>query len=155
MVNRPAEWAEMFGDAWRTMKYRFTIQTCTAWIGRREGEVRTTGEGRCDRQELMNIINEMIGELNASHLARAPGGRGAGVSTGNPVSISNQIRRTLQGLVCLRKWSGRQGLGQGQRRRLPDCDWRQGSQSRRRVLGVAERSTQSQSRSHLQQQAIR
>jgi tricorn protease len=22
-VDHPAEWAEMFGDAWRTMKYRF------------------------------------------------------------------------------------------------------------------------------------
>ena len=39
-----------------------------------------------DRQELMNIINEMIGELNASHTGAAPppGGRGSGgVSTGH------------------------------------------------------------------------
>jgi tricorn protease len=38
-----------------------------------------------DRQELLNIVNEMIGELNASHTGAAPGGgRGgsAGVSTG-------------------------------------------------------------------------
>jgi tricorn protease len=38
-----------------------------------------------DRQELLNIINEMIGELNASHTgaAPAPGGRAGGVSTGH------------------------------------------------------------------------
>jgi tricorn protease len=38
-----------------------------------------------DRQELLNIINEMIGELNASHTGAAPppGGNRGGVSTGN------------------------------------------------------------------------
>jgi len=39
-----------------------------------------------DRQELLNIINEMIGELNASHTGAAPpprGREGAGVSTAN------------------------------------------------------------------------
>ena len=38
-----------------------------------------------DRQELLNIINEMIGELNASHTGAAPppGGRPGGVSTGH------------------------------------------------------------------------
>nr|MBA3572590.1 hypothetical protein [Pyrinomonadaceae bacterium] len=38
-----------------------------------------------DRQELLNIINEMIGELNASHTGAAPPPRGAasGVSTGH------------------------------------------------------------------------
>src|ERR1043165_3075769 len=38
-----------------------------------------------DRQELLNIINEMIGELNASHTGAAPPPRGraeSGVSTG-------------------------------------------------------------------------
>jgi tricorn protease len=38
-----------------------------------------------DRQELLNIINEMIGELNASHTGAAPPPRGpgaGGVSTG-------------------------------------------------------------------------
>jgi tricorn protease len=31
-----------------------------------------------DRQELLNIINEMIGELNASHTGAAPPPRGPG-----------------------------------------------------------------------------
>jgi tricorn protease len=39
-----------------------------------------------DRQELLNIINEMIGELNASHTGAAPPPRGfggGGAATGN------------------------------------------------------------------------
>jgi len=38
-----------------------------------------------DRQELLNLLNEMIGELNASHTGAAPPqrGPGAGVSTGH------------------------------------------------------------------------
>ncbi len=86
-INRPAEWAEMFGDAWRTMKYRFYDPAMhgmdwDAAKAKYEPLVKDVG----DRQELMNIINEMIGELNASHTGAAPppGGRAAGgVSTGN------------------------------------------------------------------------
>ena len=86
-VNRPAEWAEMFGDAWRTMKYRFYDPAMhgmdwDAAKAKYEPLVKDVG----DRQELLNIINEMIGELNASHTGAAPppGGRAAGgVSTGN------------------------------------------------------------------------
>jgi len=86
-VNRPAEWSEMFGDAWRTMKYRFYDPNMhgmdwDAAKAKYEPLVKDVG----DRQELLNIINEMIGELNASHTGSAPppGGRGgAGVSTGN------------------------------------------------------------------------
>jgi tricorn protease len=86
-VNRPAEWAEMFGDAWRTMKYRFYDPAMhgmdwDAAKAKYEPLVQDVG----DRQELMNIINEMIGELNASHTGAAPppGGRATGgVSTGN------------------------------------------------------------------------
>ncbi len=85
-VNRPAEWAEMFGDAWRTMKYRFYDPKMhgmdwDAAKAKYEPLVKDVG----DRQELMNIINEMIGELNASHTGAAPppGGRAqGGVSTG-------------------------------------------------------------------------
>jgi tricorn protease len=85
-VNRPAEWAEMFGDAWRTMKYRFYDPNMhgmdwDAAKAKYEPLVKDVG----DRQELMNIINEMIGELNASHTGAAPppGGRAVGgVSTG-------------------------------------------------------------------------
>src|SRR5437868_4772294 len=86
-INRPAEWAEMFGDAWRTMKYRFYDPAMhgmdwDAAKAKYEPLVQDVG----DRQELLNIINEMIGELNASHTGAAPppGGRAAGgVSTGN------------------------------------------------------------------------
>ena len=86
-INRPAEWAEMFGDAWRTMKYRFYDPAMhgmdwDAAKAKYEPLVQDIG----DRQELLNIINEMIGELNASHTGAAPppGGRAAGgVSTGH------------------------------------------------------------------------
>src|SRR6266480_2554148 len=86
-INRPAEWAEMFGDAWRTMKYRFYDPAMhgmdwDAAKAKYEPLVQDVG----DRQELLNIINEMIGELNASHTGAAPppGGRLAGgISTGN------------------------------------------------------------------------
>ena len=86
-IDHPAEWAEMFGDAWRTMKYRFYDPAMhgkdwDAAKAKYEPLVQDVG----DRQELMNIINEMIGELNASHTGAAPppGGRGPGaVSTGH------------------------------------------------------------------------
>jgi tricorn protease len=86
-VTRSTEWAEMFGDAWRTMKYRFYDPKMhgmdwDAAKAKYEPLVKDVG----DRQELLNIINEMIGELNASHTGSAPppGGRGgAAVSTGN------------------------------------------------------------------------
>ena len=86
-INRPAEWAEMFGDAWRTMKYRFYDPAMhgmdwDAAKAKYEPLVKDVG----DRQELMNIINEMIGELNASHTGAAPPPRGfgsGGVATGN------------------------------------------------------------------------
>src|SRR5206468_11514628 len=86
-INRPAEWAEMFGDAWRTMKYRFYDPAMhgkdwDAAKAKYEPLVRDVG----DRQELLNIINEMIGELNASHTDAAPppvGRAQGGVSSGS------------------------------------------------------------------------
>jgi tricorn protease len=82
-VNRPAEWAEMFGDAWRTMKYRFYDPAMhgmdwDAAKAKYEALVPFVG----DRQELLNIINEMIGELNASHTGAAPPPRGFGGAAG-------------------------------------------------------------------------
>ncbi|MDQ3011769.1 MAG: S41 family peptidase, partial [Acidobacteriota bacterium] len=73
-IEKPAEWAEMFDDAWRTMKYRFYDPKMHGydWDGMRakyQPLVADVG----DRQELLNIINEMIGELNASHTGAAPG----------------------------------------------------------------------------------
>jgi tricorn protease len=84
-IDHPATWAEMFGDAWRTMKYRFYDPKMHGhdWDAMRakyEPLVPHVG----DRQELLNIVNEMIGELNASHTGAAPPPRGreSGVATG-------------------------------------------------------------------------
>jgi tricorn protease len=78
-IDRPAEWAEMFDDGWRTMKYRFYDPQMHGmdWDAMR-AKYRPLVEYVGDRQELLNIINEMIGELNASHTGAAPPPRGAG-----------------------------------------------------------------------------
>jgi tricorn protease len=82
-IDRQAEWAQMFDDAWRTMKYRFYDPQMHGkdWDAAR-AKYRPLVEYVGDRQELLNIINEMIGELNASHTGAAPPqGRSAEVST--------------------------------------------------------------------------
>ena len=84
-IDRPAEWAEMFDDGWRTMKYRFYDPQMHGfnWDAAR-AKYRPLVDFVGDRQELLNIINEMIGELNASHTGAAPPPRGqaaGGVST--------------------------------------------------------------------------
>ncbi len=83
-IDRPAEWAEMFDDAWRTMKYRFYDPQMHGkdWDAAR-AKYQPLVEHVGERQELLNIINEMIGELNASHTGAAPPPRGreGGVST--------------------------------------------------------------------------
>jgi tricorn protease len=78
-VDRPAEWAEMFDDGWRTMKYRFYDPKMHGmdWDAMR-AKYRPLVDFVGDRQELLNIINEMIGELNASHTGAAPPPRGPG-----------------------------------------------------------------------------
>jgi tricorn protease len=78
-IDRPAEWAEMFDDGWRTMKYRFYDPNMHGmdWDAAR-AKYRPLVEFVGDRQELLNIINEMIGELNASHTGAAPPPRGQG-----------------------------------------------------------------------------
>ncbi len=83
-IDLSAQWAQMFDDAWRCMKYRFYDPQMHGkdWDAARakyQPLVQFVG----DRQELLNIINEMIGELNASHTGAAPGfqGRTGGVST--------------------------------------------------------------------------
>ncbi|MDQ5836338.1 MAG: S41 family peptidase [Acidobacteriota bacterium] len=72
-IDRPAEWAQMFDDAWRTMKYRFYDPKMHGydWDAAR-AKYRPLVEYVGDRQELLNIVNEMIGELNASHTGAAP-----------------------------------------------------------------------------------
>jgi tricorn protease len=80
-IDLRAQWSEMFGDAWRTMKYRF-------YDPRMHGRDWDTMKAKYeplvahvgDRQELLNIINEMIGELNASHTGAAPGGGRGGAA---------------------------------------------------------------------------
>jgi tricorn protease len=83
-IDRPAEWAEMFDDGWRTMKYRFYDPKMHGmdWDAMR-AKYRPLVDYVGDRQELLNILNEMIGELNASHTGAAPPPRGpaAGVAT--------------------------------------------------------------------------
>jgi tricorn protease len=85
-VDRPAEWIEMFDDGWRTMKYRFYDPQMHGmnWDAAR-AKYRPLVDYVGDRQEVLNLLNEMIGELNASHTGAAPppGGRAGGVSTGN------------------------------------------------------------------------
>ena len=86
-IDRQAEWSEMFDDGWRTMKYRFYDPQMHGfdWDAAR-AKYRPLVDFVGDRQELLNIINEMIGELNASHTGAAPpprGQGGGGVNTGN------------------------------------------------------------------------
>lgn len=87
-IDRPAEWAEMFDDAWRTMKYRFYDVKMHGmdWDAMR-AKYRPLVEYVGDRQELLNIVNEMIGELNASHTGAAPppqgGSQPGSASTGH------------------------------------------------------------------------
>lgn len=86
-IDRPAEWAQMFDDAWRTMKYRFYDPKMHGmdWDAMR-AKYRPLVEYVGDRQELLNIVNEMIGELNASHTGAAPPPQGrepGAVSTGH------------------------------------------------------------------------
>jgi tricorn protease len=78
-VDRQAEWTEMFDDGWRTMKYRFYDPQMHGfdWDASR-AKYRPLVEYVGDRQEVINLLNEMIGELNASHTGAAPPPRGPG-----------------------------------------------------------------------------
>lgn len=80
-IDKPAEWLAMFDDAWRTMKYRFYDPKMHGydWDAIRL-KYRPLVEHVGDTHELMNVINEMIGELNASHTGAtaAPERRGGG-----------------------------------------------------------------------------
>ena len=88
-IDKPQEWDEMFDDAWRCMKYRFYDPKLhgTDWDAMR-AKYKPLLAYVADRHELMNVINEMIGELNASHTGAsagrqrgAGGGEGPGVMT--------------------------------------------------------------------------
>src|SRR5215217_4924828 len=91
-VDRPAEWAEMFDDGWRTMKYRFYDPKMHGmdWDAAR-AKYRPLVDFVGDRQELLNIINEMIGELNASHTGAAPPPRGPGAGGVNTSHLGMEL----------------------------------------------------------------
>ena len=68
-VDRRAEWAQMLDECWRVMKYRFYDEKMhgvdwAAMKARYEPLLSYVGEN----QDLYDIANEMIGELNASHM---------------------------------------------------------------------------------------
>ncbi len=78
----------MFDDAWRCMKYRFYDPKLhgTDWDAMR-AKYKPLVPFVADRHELMNIINEMIGELNASHTGASAGrGRGPGAPASIPIA---------------------------------------------------------------------
>ncbi len=94
-VDKPKQWAEMFDDAWRTMKYRFYDPKLhgTDWDAMK-AKYQPLVAYVADRHELMNIINEMIGELNASHTGAsaasgAAGGRGRAAGEGQNVATKH------------------------------------------------------------------
>jgi tricorn protease len=91
-IDKPAQWAEMFDDAWRTMKYRFYDpemhgKDWDAMRAKYQPLVAHVGE----RQELINIINEMIGELNASHTGAAAGGGQTGETRVQTVHLGVEL----------------------------------------------------------------
>jgi tricorn protease len=91
-IDHPAEWAEMFDDGWRTMKYRFYDPKMHGmdWDAAR-AKYRPLVDFVGDRQELLNIINEMIGELNASHTGAAPPPRGPGAGGVNTSNLGLEL----------------------------------------------------------------
>jgi tricorn protease len=67
-VNKPAEWRQLFFEAWRIMKYRFYDPDMHGrdWLAvRRRYEPLIPYVGQ--NQDVYDLSNEMIGELNASH----------------------------------------------------------------------------------------
>ncbi len=86
-IDKPQEWDEMFDDAWRCMKYRFYDPKLhgTDWDAKR-AKYKPLVAYVADHHELMNVINEMIGELNASHTgAAASRNRASGGAEAAPV----------------------------------------------------------------------
>src|SRR5262249_24691891 len=83
-IDQPAEWAEMFDDAWRTMKYRFYDPQMHGkdWDAAR-AKYQPLVEHVGDRQELLNTTVECSGGRVHPPAGAAPprGGRRGGVST--------------------------------------------------------------------------
>ncbi|MDX2038857.1 MAG: S41 family peptidase [Isosphaeraceae bacterium] len=74
-IDKPSEWHEVFHDAWRTMKYRFYDPKLHGidWEASRKKYAAALPHV-ADRAELVALMNEMIGELNASHTGASMGG---------------------------------------------------------------------------------
>jgi tricorn protease len=67
-VDQRAEWAQMFDECWRVMKYRFYDEKMHGrdWAAvKAKYEPLLTYVG--ENEDLYDLANEMIGELNASH----------------------------------------------------------------------------------------
>ena len=116
-VEKPREWDEMFDDAWRSMKHRFYDpkmhgKDWDAARARYKPLVAFVG----DRQELMNVINEMIGELNASHTGASAGGGGRG-DGGRPART--QLGLELEDFARDRGLAGTRGRGHDQHQATP------------------------------------
>ena len=159
-IDKPQEWDEMFDDAWRCMKYRFYDPKLhgTDWDAMR-AKYKPLVAYVADRHELMNVINEMIGELNASHTGASAGRepdrrRGRGGARHDPAPRPRPPggpgQRPLQGHARLRRRAGRQRLDQGRKGELPDRHRRQAGQGRRRLQRVPGPPAQSQGRADLQ-----
>jgi tricorn protease len=88
----------MFDDGWRTMKYRFYDPKMHGmdWDASAR-KYRPLVDFVGDRQELLNIINEMIGELNASHTGAAPPPRGPGGGSSHRPSSASSSNPTRRG----------------------------------------------------------
>jgi tricorn protease len=76
-IDRRAERKQVFNEAWRTMKHRFYAADMHGvdWA-----KVKDTYEPLLahvgDQEDLHDVVNMMIGELNASHTGISGGGRG-------------------------------------------------------------------------------
>ncbi len=75
-VDKPAEWRQIFFEAWRIMKYRFYDENMHGvdWAAMRDKyEPLLPWVGM--NQDVNDLANEMIGELNASHTGVSGGPR--------------------------------------------------------------------------------
>jgi tricorn protease len=80
-VDRRAENQQVFNESWRVMKHRFYDASMHGvdWDKMRE-KYQPLVEHVADQEELHNIVNQMLGELNASHTGISGGlGGPAGV----------------------------------------------------------------------------
>ena len=76
-VDRKAEWAQIFDEAWRVMKYRFYDEKMHGkdWGGIRE-KYEPMLSHVASYDDVYELSNHMIGELNASHVGvSGPSGR--------------------------------------------------------------------------------